>query len=106
MAKARAADPDRQAVGLTAAASARASRLPRPTPLDFELEREAEGADRDDSGEHRDAGESRFDRHSVDDVGGDEQFEAEQDGSAEIGAQRLAGRDVRVAAAIFILGTR
>src|SRR5690606_29115240 len=64
--------------------SAGGRRLPRPAPLQLDLEGEAqEGPDQDDQPEEGDAFERQGDGHGADDVGGDEELEAEEDGATD-----------------------
>src|SRR5215469_11431365 len=62
--------------------------LPRPAAGDLYLQGEAqEGADEDDGAEHGHAGEGGLGGDGADDVGGHQQFQAEQDGLAELLAE-------------------
>src|SRR5215467_2443982 len=62
--------------------------LPRPAAGDLYLQREAqEGADEDDGAEHGHADEGGLGGDGADDVGGHQQFQAEQDGLAELLAE-------------------
>ena len=58
--------------------------LPRPPARNFQLQREAkEGPDQHDNGQDPNAFERRSDSHGANDVGGDQEFEAQQDGPAQ-----------------------
>jgi len=58
--------------------------LPRPASSDLQLKGEAqEGTDAHDRGKHSDAGKSGRDRHSTDDVRGDEKLKPKQDRPAQ-----------------------
>ena len=72
---------------------------PGPAPFDLDLEREAEeGPDENDAAEDEQALKRRLDRHRVDDVGGDQELEPEQDGAAHIRA--IEGEGVRSGPAV------
>lgn len=63
--------------------------LPWPATGDLELEGQAEeGSDEHDPREHSDAAEVEGDRNGADDVGRDEELQAEQDRSTEAGPGR------------------
>ena len=62
--------------------------LPRPSSLDFHLQREAEERpDQHDTGKNGQAADSWLHRNGVDDVGRDKELEPEQNGLAEAGAK-------------------
>ena len=66
--------------------------LPRPPALDLDLERETkERPDHHDPRENRKAVQGRIDRHGVDDVGGDEELQPEQDAPAQVLAELSIG---------------
>ena len=61
---------------------------PRPDAVDLRLEREAQGdPDGDDDAEYRDALDRWVDDDGSDDVGHDQDFEAEQNGPAQVPAK-------------------
>src|SRR5262249_35232629 len=69
-----------------------AVRLPWPAAGQLHLQREAqEGADQDDAGADRHAGESGLAGDSADDIPGDQQLQAKQDGLAELLAEAPVG---------------
>ena len=72
--------------------------LPRPAAFDFGLQREAqEGSDQDDYGEEAYARQGQGRGDGTDDVGADQQFEAQEDASAEVGPVAVvAGAPVAV----------
>src|SRR5262249_16316766 len=62
------------------------------------LQREAqEGADQDDDGEYRHAGEGGFSGDSADDVADHQQLQAEQDRPAELLAEAAVGAGLTMA---------
>src|SRR5690242_20621326 len=62
--------------------------LPGPFPIDLDLERPTEERpDEHNQSKDANAGEGRVDRHAIDDVGGNQEFQSEYNGSSKIQTQ-------------------
>ena len=72
------------------------ARLPRPVAGDLHFQREAqEGSNEHDPTQHCDAAQVGPDGDGADDVGGDQQLQAEQDRPAELLAKRAVDLGIR-----------
>jgi YD repeat-containing protein len=66
--------------------------LPGPFPIDLNLERPTqERTNEHNQSKYAYAGEGRIDSHAIDDVGGNQEFQPEHNGSAKIETQTMIG---------------